>query len=254
MNLIFNELSSRYTARNQIEANEWMQAFFSVTETLSKRIHKRIYIRTTTLLSAIFIAYNYTFGQWLHTLSDKDYQRKIINIVTNQPLLDSIAYYYYLADECVGLGIAFEQENFSISYPIVQWARILEIRKEYMNEIEEIKVERRNIFNLTSENDVYSFFPKRNFQHHWKHDNRRLNLNDGQSTLYYNIPEEIGYVQKLLECSFGSGKLFSLDSDKGLYIEFQCHGDDNYHAYHIHNENRVPNKVKRQIEEFYSVE
>ena len=109
------------------------------------------------------------------------------------------------------------------------------------------------IRNISHEKHLNIYFPKRLFQHHNKHDNKRSNLNDGQSTLFYSIPVDQSIVQKFLDIALGklhssSGKLFSYDVEKKLFIEFQMHLKNTYHGYHILDKTRVPYQIRQKFQ------
>lgn len=253
MDIVFNELSVSHIADTTEESGEWMSAFFNTANTLASRLHKDVYIRTTLQLREVLIGPNYTFGLWLHTLKDRDFLRKIVNQLTHKPLVSRYPYYYYNDEECHGLGIAHIEHIYAISYPVNKWQRAIELRKEFFDEMGNVKNLIMQVLNLSSEEDVNYHHPYRIFEHHKKHDNRRPKLNDGESTLNYNIPEEQNIVQELLDCSHGTGKRFNWDEDKDAYIEFQCHIDNKWHGYHIINANRVPPAIRQKIEEFRNI-
>lgn len=78
-------------------------------------------------------------------------------------------------------------------------------------------------------------------------DNRRHNKNNGQSTLFYEIPREQKKVELLLafavEARLG-GKLYNYDRSKKMFIEFQQYRNNSYQGYDIVDASRVPNRIK----------
>ncbi len=257
MEIIFNELSTGHLAPSNQDADEWMECFFSTPAALSRRLYKPVYIRATINLREKLIASNYSFVEWLHGKNERDRLRKIISILTHSPLLEKYPYYYCDGAPCEGLGVAHAERKMSVSYPAWAWASSIRLKLEEFNEQGEVQVSMHEVKNLSSSEDVACHFPNRIYDHHKKHDNRRVNLQDGESTLYYDIPEEQEKVQKLLDCSFGENgnvdeRLYNYDGNMGLYMEFNCHTSGRYHGYHIRKdlENRVPNSVKKKILKF----
>ena len=138
MNIVFNELSISHIAGNKDEAKEWMSIFFKTRDELSERIHKEVYIDSIIKLKEIIISENYTIGEWIQTLIDRDYLRKIVNILSHNPLKISYPYYYHLGKSCGGLGVCVKESSLAISYPFNNWDDKLTVEIEFFDEKENV--------------------------------------------------------------------------------------------------------------------
>ncbi len=258
MTILFNELSFSKIAPDEKTASNWMTEFFDAINALSIRLHKKVFVAATSIFSDKLISNNYYFSQWLHTLGDKEKIRKIIAILTHLPLRTGPINYRCEGQNCIGLGAAHEEKELAISYPEADWNDYIQISSEQFNEAGGIEESNLTVRNIKSKANVFVHFPARVFEHHrQKHDNHRNNLDDGESTLLYDIPNKQEIVQNLLDTSFNDSednevgsRRFNWDENRGKYVVFNWHTGLAYHGYHILNENDVPHTIKKKIEVF----
>ncbi|RXK60660.1 hypothetical protein ESA94_09355 [Lacibacter luteus] len=255
MEVIFNEVSFQNIAASPEEANKWMDDFFNSLKTLEKRLHKTVYTSSVSAFSGQFIANNYVFSQWLSNIKDREWLRKIIAITTHLPFRHPEGIYQFNGLAVYGLGLAFEEDKLTCSYPVTEWNASITFSSEIIDAADVVVQTPCAVKNIVSSNSVFEHFPAFVFEHHEKHDSKRHNLNDGESTLYYNIPNDQETVQKLLDCSFSENgeeeeRRYVYDENQKKYVEFNCHQGLKYHGYHIEDANRVPHTVKLKIHNF----
>jgi len=256
MNIVFNELSCNQIPKNETIAGEWLDSFFDTLFKLSERLHCVTYIETNTRFNEIYFTDNFSFAQWIGKIKDRDYKRKIINSLQVRPLIKTLSSCYHNGIETKGLNHAYENNLLVISYPFSNiWPYKIELIKADINGNGAIIDKKVFVYGISNINNINEIFPFKVFDHHEKkHDQSRPNLNDGESTLYYHIPNDNKKVQKLLDCAYSESdiskgeRVHCYDSDKKMYIEFNCHENNKFHGYHISDENRVHAHVKLKIE------
>jgi len=253
MDLVFNELSLLNRPRSTIQADSWLKYFFYCAIEISKRRSVPVSILATVSFKEIMISPTYAFSHWLSKQTDIEYMRLVSSLISKKPVIQDYPYYYYNKADVKGLGIAHFQNFFSLSYPRESWGKTIQLTKEEFDINEEVVKSFAVVRNISDEWHLNTYFPKRFFDHHLKHDNNRLNLEDGESTLLYNIPSEQHKVERLLNTASGnsnssSAKLFNWDENKKLFIEFQVHLRNRYHGYHIKDITRVPVHIRRKFQ------
>lgn len=252
MDFIFNELSLSRKPQSNSQADSWLKNFFNCAIEISKRRRTQIFIISSIPFQQILLTSTYAFSYWLNKQTDIEYQRMIRSMISKKPLLQIYPCYYYNNTDAKGLGIAHYKKTWSLSFPQKKWGYTIKLTKEEFDIHENVIKSSVTIQNISCRKHVDFYFPMRFFEHHPKHDNRRLNLNDGESTLLYDIPHEQKKVQEFLDSAIGginssSVKLFNFDKSKNKYIEFQKHFANKYHGYHIDNENRVPYEIRKNL-------
>ncbi len=247
MRHVFNELSARNIAPDIDTAHLWLTTFFSIGEQSSIRSQETISIASTLKFSEIHFHEKTSFTNWIRTIDDIEFRRRILAMITKEPI-KNYPYYYYEASPCQGLGEAFENDEISISYGSEHWpSHELNITREQFNKGEEVEVVPLKVKHIASMEHLDIYLPERKFRHNPKHDRVRPIANKGETVSILDCSHERAY--KLLCSAIGEHtandrRLFNFDTENRKYIIFYRHDNQEYHAYHTDNENEIPQSVK----------
>jgi hypothetical protein len=256
LELAFNELSRKNIADDTITAEKWLEVFFNNCLNVSQRTGKNIIIITAIRFSEILFSKNgFSFQHWLSKIPDKEKLRRILSMLTRGQVRKDYPYYYLNGEPCQGLGYAYENSLIAVSYPLVEeWdTHFLLITCERFNVDEEvIKNNNLPVNHVASDDHLNYHFPERKFVANKKHDPvRPLHNKDEEVGLQECSDEE---AQMLLNNAIGAAtpldkKLYNFDSDRNKYIIFRRHESvsNEYHCYHIHNENEIPANIKGRL-------
>jgi hypothetical protein len=253
MEVIFNEYSLEYTPPNSKVAENWLFSLFESLFEISKRRNVKVSMRSAISFEQLLVREDYPFMLWLYTLENIEFRRMVASALSKKPLIICREYdFSFFGKNVIGLGVAYLNDYIVVSYPEKKWGSVVSFSNDYFDDFGILKTKKCSVGNVSNKKHIDLHFPSRIFEHHKKHDIRRGNINDGESTLFYSIPKDYDKVQLLLNGArrikgASSAKLYNMDKSNGKYIEFQLHSNGRYHGYHIDDENRVPDKLKKII-------
>lgn len=250
MRYVFNELSTNNIASSKEEAHDWLQTFFEIGDLTTLR-NEALSIASTIKFSHIHFHDETSFTNWISTIEDIEFKRRVLSMITKETIKD-YPYYYYNGTQCQGLGNAYESEDISISYGQEHWPNHeLVIKREQFDGQGQVEVnESLMVQHISSRDHFYIYFPVRKFVHNPKHDRVRPIANKGEEVSILDCSEE--RASKLLINAIGKEsandkQLFNFDNENGKYIVFYKHIDSEYHGYHINDENEIPHQVKIRL-------
>jgi len=251
MKYVFNELSTTHIAPSISIAHRWMNTFFEICKQSEIRTKTKISIVTTLKFSALHLHSDTSFTNWVRTIQDVDFRRKILAMVTKDQIKIDYPYYYYENNPCQGLGVAFEKEHISISYGPEYWANHeLNITREQFDTDGEVTKDTLKVNHVASMEHLDIYVPIRKFKHNPKHDRVRPIANKDEDVSILECSNEWAFellCKAVGEITANDKQLFYFDETVGKYIIFYRHADQEYHAYHTNDENEISHSVKEEI-------
>lgn len=122
MDLIFNELSLKKIPAEKEVGDTVMHTFVEKLKLIQKTVQRKMVLKATLLLKGAHIADNYAMMQWAKNPKNRENAAFLLALVAKEPILrDYPPYYFYDNEECAGLGIAHENNDFAVSFPYPQW-------------------------------------------------------------------------------------------------------------------------------------
>lgn len=252
MKLFFNELATNYIAKDIESAHKWLSTFFEICDQVRERSQRHVSVVTTIKFTNIYIHSNTSFAQWISTLDDLEYKRRILSMVTRSPVVIEYPYYYYERKACQGLGMAYEEDEISVSYGVEYWMEnVLEISRERFDRNDEVEVNVLTVKHISSVDHLDYYVPVRKFLHNPKHDRVHRKSNKGEKVSILECSDED--AQKYLcyaigEATANDKQLFYYDERVSKFLIFYRHIDGEYHGYHTDDENEVPINVRSKLE------
>ena len=116
MEIIFNELSLQNPPKSREVGVQAFTAFISKLEAIQKVAKRSIPLRTTFEFKTVYIAENYSLVDYLSKNLKADERKLFTSLVSKKPIRREPPYYYYKGIECEGLGMAYEEGLFAISF------------------------------------------------------------------------------------------------------------------------------------------
>lgn len=250
MRYVFNELSARNIAPDTNTAHQWLNTFFLIGEQSSIRSKETTSIASTLKFSDIHFHEETSFTNWIRTINDVEFRRRILAMITKEPI-KNYPCYYYEASPCQGLGEAFESGDIGISYGPEHWPdHELNITRQQFNKEEVIEEISLKVKHIASMEHLDIYMPVRKFKHNPKHDRVRPKANKDEDVSILECSHERAtslLCKAIGKTTANDKKLFYFDETVAKYIIFYRHANQEYHAYHTNDENEIPHSIKEEI-------
>lgn len=256
MRYVFNEISTRNIAPDVDTAHGWLHVFFEICDQSGIRSGEKISIVSVLKFSQIFFHHDTSFTNWIKTLKDIEFKRRVLSRITKDPIKIDYPYYYYENVRCQGLGFAFENDCISLSYGSEHWEpHELDIVREQFDEEGEAQAINLRVKHIASMGHLNIYFPVRAFRYNPKHDRVWPLANKGEKVSILECSHERAF--HLLCGAVGEKgpddkQLFHFDEEAGKYIVFYRHANHEYHAYHTDDENEIPLSIKTKLKQKFS--
>lgn len=148
MIFVVNELSySQSESVNQ--AKTWYDNFFQLCIKFEKEYATKLNLKFSTSLIDYNFHQNFIFKQWL-SVQKKDEKSSILSMLTKEPIIHEYPYYKAYGIEGKGIGYAFENDEFLISFETsINWTvdYILVLQEQIIEETLEIETDEFNLRN-----------------------------------------------------------------------------------------------------------
>jgi len=250
MKVYFNELSEMHNAPDVDTAHRWLNMFFELGKQFSIRRKEMVSIVTTKPFKDIYLNEGTSFTNWIKTIKDVEFKRLLLSMLTKHPLLD-YPFYTFNSKPCHGMGFAFENNELCLSYGQENWpSHEIPIFREQFDDQEDVEIEELIVKHISKVEHLNLYCPERIFKHNPKHDRVRPLYNKGEVVSILECSFE--NADKLLRSAIGEStandrKLYNYDNENEKFIIFYKHDKNEYHGYHVDNEDEIPAKIRIEL-------
>jgi len=163
MEIVFNELSFQNKANSSQEAENAMTFLIDILLEINKITKEAIILKRTIHFDGILLAENYLYEQWKTQMSGKGKQDNalktkfllFLNALDKSPIVQDYPYYLYERKEAQGLGYAFDNQLFAISFnALLEWQKEKYTLIQQLIDKDELQENEVEVLHLGKENHL----------------------------------------------------------------------------------------------------
>jgi hypothetical protein len=163
MEIVFNELSFQNKANSLQEADKAMAFLMDILLEINKITKEAITLKRTIHFDGILLAENYLYEQWKTQMSGKGKQDNalknkfllFLKSLDKSQMIQDYPYYLYKREEAQGLGYAFDNQLFAISFNAhLEWQKEKYTLIQQLIEKDELQENEVEVLHFGAENHL----------------------------------------------------------------------------------------------------